>query len=173
MRRVVVLFAALSLGYGMAAAGTIRVALAQTELGLYASEAAYAGHMGERLAEAMRSHPDVVVFPEDIGLPLALVDSYELLRNCATVADAARTLIAADPAALSAAGGKRGWSPVRAWWVRRSEQLGRRYRRVFGTLARQYSVYVVAGSARGSVFRCRSPVRPNLRRTLAVNPPAA
>ncbi|NPV48523.1 MAG: carbon-nitrogen hydrolase family protein [Armatimonadetes bacterium] len=147
MRRLAALLALLGLACGTAGAGTVRVALAQTELRLYPSEAAYVAHMGERLAEAMRSHPDLVVFPEDIGLPLALVDSYDVLRNCATVADAARALIAEEPAALSTMSSRWGWSPARAWLVRHSEQLSRCYRRVFGALARQHSVYVVAGSA--------------------------
>lgn len=127
-------------------AAQLRLALAQTELRLHPDPEAYAAHMAARMAAAMEQKPDLVLFPEDIGLPLALVDDYAVVRDCKTTVEAATALIKAHQADIAPLCGQ-GMSPQRALLTLKAPRVDELYRQVFGGLARQYHVYVAAGSA--------------------------
>lgn len=129
-----------------AGAETTKIALAQTELRLYESPHAFQDHMARRMAAAMAHGPQLVMFPEDIGLPLALVDDYETVKRCETAAEAMGVLArqyGAEIAPLMAG----GLSPARALLKLRGPRIEALYRETFAELARRHRVFIVAGSA--------------------------
>lgn len=127
-------------------ADSIRLALAQTELRLYASPDDYAVHMAQRMQAAMATQPDIVVFPEDIGLPLALVDDHAAVRDCRTIKEAIGALVHAHAAEVNPLT-QHGMTASQALLQVKSARTEALYHRVFGGLAKSHGVYVAAGSA--------------------------
>lgn len=124
----------------------LRLSLAQTELRLYSSPAAFRAHMAARVAAAMAEHPDLIVLPEDIGLPLLLVDDYALVKGCQSVQQAIGRMLAAYSAQTAALCQGRKLTPLRALLTLKAPRAAQLYGEVFAGLARQHRVYITAGS---------------------------
>jgi len=127
-------------------ADRIRLALAQTELRLYPSAGDYAAHMARQMQAAMATQPDLVVFPEDIGLPLVLVDDYAVVKDCRTTRQAIVSLVRAHAAEVNPLTDQ-GMTVSQALLRFKSARTQALYRKTFGGLARRHGVYVAAGSA--------------------------
>ncbi len=138
-----VLFLSVTAGW----AEDLRVALAQTELRLYPGPEAYQAHMADRVAAAMATDPDLIVFPEDIGLTLTMVDDYALVGGCSYVEEAVGTMLYAYWPQISPLVERWGLSPVRALLTLKAPRVEALYRETFGRLARENGVYIAAGSA--------------------------
>ena len=132
-----------------AGAATLQLALAQTELRLYASESRYAAHMARQVALAMEHDPppQLILFPEDIGLPLALIEDYALIHNCSTVSEAMTAVMHTHAATLGREMSEGNLSPGRTFINSRLEYITRVYKETFSTLAQRHGVYIAAGSA--------------------------
>ncbi len=136
----------LLLGSLPAPAATLQLALAQTQLRLYENPAAFAAHMEARVREAMATQPQLIVFPEDIGLPLLLANDGAALRACASIQEA-RELLARRYGAQIAPLVAQGLSPARALLQLLAPPAESFYVQTFSDLARRYNVYIAAGSA--------------------------
>ncbi len=126
--------------------GKYTVAAVQTELRFYASEHDYAAHMAERMAAAMQFKPDLVVFPEDIGLPLAALGDQEALVGVGSLQEALTADVGRHTAEIQPICAKYGVSPQRALFLLKADQMKRVYRDTFSQLSRANSVNIVAGS---------------------------
>lgn len=92
--------------------------------------------------------PTLVVFPEDIGLGLALTADFPALRGCKTLMDAGHVLLERYAGAVQTEQGRGGASAFSALLrVLSKAHVERAYRETFSTLAGEHGVYLCAGSA--------------------------
>ena len=122
------------------------VAIAQTELRFPASAEDYAGHMARQVEAAMEHGPDLIVFPEDIGLPLIALGDLDALAQAESMQSAVMALLARHAEAVGAMIAEHGVSPMRALWLVKDPVISETYRETFSALARDHAVHIVAGS---------------------------
>lgn len=118
----------------------------------YATAGTFSAAMHERM-EAVRplvqpDLPTLVALPEDIGLGLLLCDMLPLVRGCSSLLEAVGVLVEACRGEIEQDPAARDLTPVqgmlRVLTRRKVEPV---YRCVFSGLAREYGVYLSAGSA--------------------------
>ena len=126
--------------------GKYTVAAVQTELRFYASAQEYAAHMAERMAAAMKFKPDLVVFPEDIGLPIVVLGDQDALVGATSLHEAIAAMVQKHMAEIGPICAKYGVSPQRALFLLKSDQVKQLYRDTFSELARENRTNIVAGS---------------------------
>lgn len=122
------------------------VAIAQTELRFWESAEDFAGHMARQVEAAMEHSPDLIVFPEDIGLPLVALGDLDALAQAESMESAMVALLARHAEAVGAMIAAHGVSPMRALWLVKDPVISETYRETFSALARDHAVHIVAGS---------------------------
>ena len=138
-----------SSGAGQPAAAqprTLTVAAVQTRLQFRERPEQFTEHMSQRLAEAMKHRPELVVLPEDIGTPLVALGETETLRDAANLKDALHRMLTRYQAEVATICQQRKVSPVRALWLLKAEEIRRVYESTFSSLARNHQVHIAAGS---------------------------
>lgn len=118
----------------------------------YASIDQFAVAMRLRMEQVARHFqpglPALVVFPEDIGLGLVLSADFPALRSCRTLEQAGRKLLLRHAAAVAQEQLRRPRAAVAALLkVLSDSHVERFYRETFSQLAREFGVYLCAGSA--------------------------
>lgn len=91
-------------------------------------------------------NPLLVVFPEDIGTPLLLIDSCKSIRDKKNFAQAARSLMISNLHNVLKYKIKHGVSSIRALLISKSHDMETEYCRVFSSAAKKSNAYIVAGS---------------------------
>lgn len=126
----------------------------------FSSPSAFQEAMRRLLATIPRTEgvPALVVLPEDIGLGLALTGDYDVLRTCATMAEAVRILLERYSEEIASQMHQLQRPPLGALLSVLSEQYAvPYYNDIFSQLAREFNLYLCAGSA-----PLPSPVDPGL-----------
>lgn len=90
--------------------------------------------------------PLLVVFPEDIGTPFLLFNSYDDIKDKKNFAQAVQSLVMSDLMGVLKYKLKFGISFVRALILSKSIDMDKEYRFIFSTTAKKYNAYIVAGS---------------------------
>lgn len=125
---------------------TFVVAAAQTELRFWPSPDDFAEHMSQRVEAAMAHDPDLIVFPEDIGLPLVGIGDADALQGADTVEEAVGGMIARHSSEVDALVAEHGVSPCRGLWLLKTPAIREIYEETFASLAREHGVHIAAGS---------------------------
>jgi predicted amidohydrolase len=92
------------------------------------------------------SIPLMVVFPEDIGTPILLYNSYEIMNKKYSFADALQSLISSNLAPVLKYKLRFGISFIRALVLSQSIRMEKEYKAAFSIAAKKYNAYIVAGS---------------------------
>jgi predicted amidohydrolase len=124
----------------------IGVCAVQVRLRLYDTPAQFRAHMGHLTALAMRHHPALIVFPEDVGTPLVALGDRALLTRCASLSEAVSALALRHASELAAIRRVRPCSPQRALFLLKGPAMSQAYTETFAALARRYGVLIAAGS---------------------------
>jgi predicted amidohydrolase len=122
------------------------VAAVQSELRFYASEEDFAAHMAEGMAAAMKFKPDLVVFPEDVGLPLVALGDQDALAGVKSLHDAIAALVHKHMAEIGPICTKYGVSPQRALFLFKADQVKQVYTDTFSHIAHENKTPTLAGS---------------------------
>ncbi|MFW6438318.1 MAG: carbon-nitrogen hydrolase family protein [Armatimonadota bacterium] len=122
------------------------VAASQTELRFWQSVEDFAAHMTRRVEEAMEHSPDLIVFPEDIGLPLVALGDADLLDQAESIEDAIEMVMRRHAAEIAPLVAEHAISPQRALWIHKAPRIRAAYERTFSDLAREHTVHIAAGS---------------------------
>lgn len=111
-----------------------------------AFEAKMRGLMEQVAQRIDRSLPTLVVFPEDVGLMLVAQGLQDRVGHVTSVAQAIEAAVRANglAVAITAWWHKLPWVP--ALYLHRHEIIAKTYFEVFSQLAKEYGVYLVAGS---------------------------
>ncbi|MCX7600107.1 MAG: carbon-nitrogen hydrolase family protein [Armatimonadetes bacterium] len=126
---------------------SLKVAAVQARLRFFPTEAQYAAYIMTRVEQAMRYKPDLVVFPEDIGLPLvSLGECYVLCAESRTVEQAISKLVVRHAEELVGLSREVKAGPVRGLLLLKAGRIRRAYQTTFQAAAQRYHVYIVAGS---------------------------
>jgi len=139
---------------------TIRVAAIQMRLRTFATEEAYATTINRWVARAVERKVDLVVFPEDVGLPLMLLGGGPIGKETTRPTSRTATTAPGTATAMRAINRllrehrqeilpmvKRHRMPIlEALSVRLAQRAEPIYRRVFADAARRGEVIVAAGS---------------------------
>jgi predicted amidohydrolase len=126
--------------------GKFTVASAQTQLQFYHGEDDFAAHMAQRVQAAMKSKPDLIVFPEDLGITLVVLGEQDALAGVKTLPDAIKAIVARHIAEIGPLCAKYKVSPQRGLFLVKAAEVKRIYRDTFTRLARENTVHIVAGS---------------------------
>jgi predicted amidohydrolase len=126
----------------------------------YRSPATFAAAVERHMKEAMRTPgegPRLVVFPEDVGLALVVLDDYEAVKGCSSWKEAAGVLITKHQAEVTEIAARHHCSPVRALFLLKGERARQVYANTFAKAAKAHRVTLVAGTAaipdtKGNVF---------------------
>jgi predicted amidohydrolase len=131
----------------------------------YATPEAFAHAMRERMESVSRHFqtnlPALVVFPEDIGLGLVFTNDFSSILDCTKIAQAGVILAARYMLAVGR-WKMRGAISLNAALVKTlsDNHIERIYRETFSRLAKEFGVYLCAGSA---------PIAPDLARATVYN----
>ncbi|MBD3292547.1 MAG: hypothetical protein GF393_06455, partial [Armatimonadia bacterium] len=128
------------------AAADLTVAVAQTELRFWPSAEDFAHHMAERVEAAIARDPDLIVFPEDIGLPLVALGDAEALVGADSLDAAVAAMLARNAETVGKLVAEHGVSPARALWLAKAPLIREAYQEAFAALAITHGVYIAAGS---------------------------
>lgn len=164
---------------GAATAPRVQLVAVQMRLDLddYWTREAFERKVRERMdavaAVIDPSLPTLVVFPEDVGLMLVVQGMEERLAGMDSIATAIETAVRANTVSLLWTRLVRRTSWVPALLLRKNRQMAETYFEVFSAAARDYGVYLVAGSAPlppyriedGEVLWQRGPTRHRVRNT--------
>jgi predicted amidohydrolase len=99
--------------------------------------------------------PLLAVFPEYIGTPVLLFDSYSTIKDKAVFADAVQGLIMANLPSVLRYKLRYGVSFVRALLLSKSIAMENDYVSIFSPAAKKYNAYIVAGSITLPDFKTR------------------
>jgi predicted amidohydrolase len=116
----------------------------------FSSTSAFQEAMRRLLSSIPRSdsRPTLVVLPEDIGLGLALTGDYDVLRTCATIEEAVHLLLERYAEEVTAQLHQQRRPPLGALLSVLSQQYAVPfYYELFSQLAREFGLYLCAGSA--------------------------
>ncbi|MCI0671692.1 MAG: carbon-nitrogen hydrolase family protein [Myxococcaceae bacterium] len=123
----------------------------------YASQETFAAHQRalaeqldarrERDAEGRPLHPALAVWPEMVGAPLGLMGHLERARRCRTTEEAMAAVARAEWPRVLRALGRRPRSLAEALYVTVAPRVHRAMWATFGTIARDFQLWVVAGTA--------------------------
>jgi predicted amidohydrolase len=91
--------------------------------------------------------PNLVAFPEDVGLGLLFVGHWDAVRDCTSLREAAVRIAGLHAGQVEEMARRYRCSPTRALLLARGEEMERVYRETFSHLAAKYRATVVAGSA--------------------------
>lgn len=91
--------------------------------------------------------PTLVVFPEDVGLMLVVQGMRERLQGVETIEEAIQRAVRAHLIPLAITKWRRKLSWVPAFYLYRHRAIAETYFEVFSQVAKEYGVYLVAGSA--------------------------
>lgn len=92
------------------------------------------------------SIPLLVVFPEHIGTPILLFNSYNLVSDKKNFIQAVQSLILANLTGILKYKLRYGISFIRALLLFKTMDMEREYRVVFSSAAKKYNAYIAAGS---------------------------
>ena len=123
----------------------LTICAAQTELRLYSTTKEFQAHMSQRIAAAAGTGAQLVVLPEDIGAPLAMIAGYSDVKTAATLAEAMRILVHKYAAHIDQFL-RVGISPARALLLACAPQMHEVYTTTFSRLAAKHHVWIAAGS---------------------------
>ncbi len=127
--------------------GGFVVVAAQTQLRFWPSADDFAEHMSQRVEAAMEHSPDLIVFPEDIGLPLIALGDFDIVAQAESPEAAIGAMFALHSEAAGALIAEHGVSPQRALWLLKAPMIAEAYQQTFAALAREHEVLIAAGSA--------------------------
>ena len=128
------------------AQGRLTLALAQSALRWYRDAGEFHSHMESFVRRAAEGGADIVAFPEDVGLPLAVVEDLSAIAQTASLAEAAEQLVALRHTELAPLMARYSIGPLRAYLLWRGEWMREVYQSTFSALAREHGITVVAGS---------------------------
>ncbi|MFP4250895.1 MAG: carbon-nitrogen hydrolase family protein, partial [Armatimonadota bacterium] len=123
------------------------VVAAQTEVRFWPSVDDFVEHMSQRVEAAMEHDPDLIVFPEDIGLPLIALGDNDIVARADSPEAAIAAMLMRHSDAAGALVAEHGVSPQRALWLLKAPMIAEAYEETFATLARENAVFIAAGSA--------------------------
>lgn len=112
-----------------------------------AFEAKIRGLMEQVAGETEPGLPTLVVFPEDVGLMLIAQGMRDRLGEVESIAEAIERAVKAHLVPLALTKWRRKLSWVPALYLYKQRAIAETYFDVFSTMAREYGVYLVAGSA--------------------------
>lgn len=121
-------------------------------LGDYASEAAFQSKMrsvAEHVARAIEPGASdvLLVYPEDLGLGLALTPDFHLISDCRTLAEAGRRIAIRHAYSIAMICSRHKTPLARALFIRMSPTVKRVYRDTFSLLAKEFGFYIFGGTA--------------------------
>ncbi len=122
------------------------VAAAQIALRFFESPDDFAMTVEEWTARAKDAGAQLLVFPEDIGLPLVCIDDYELASQATAILPVAKGLIRRYWPAILGALFKPGFAPRRAIFCHKAARMQDIYTRALSLAARRHEMTLVAGS---------------------------
>ena len=149
----IALTALASLSFAQEAAGQIQLVAVQMTLDLddYWTAEAFEAKIRQRMeavaAATDSSLPTLVVFPEDVGLMLVVQGMQERLEGIASISEAISTVVSSQAVPLAWTRLIRWKSWVPALFLRHNRRIAEQYFTVFGDVAEEHGVYLVAGSA--------------------------
>lgn len=100
----------------------------------------------EALKKADASCPTLTVFPEHIGTPMILFNSYNAVHEKPSFSQAVSYLVNSNLSSVLSFKVKYGISFIRALLLSSTKSMEREYRTVFSGCAKKYGVYIAAGS---------------------------
>ena len=98
-------------------------------------------------AHARTQGADIVVYPECVGLVLALADDVDITEQSPDISRAVALVVERRRQTVTTVMESYPVGPTRALLFARSEAVRRRYEGVFSDVARSHGLYVVAGTA--------------------------
>lgn len=123
---------------------------ARIDVEVFRSEDTFKAAVDRLMKQAVRSLPEgvprLVVFPEDFGAGLLLLDSDDALEGATGLRGAVASLVRQHFTAVTTRRMRHrvGW--VRALTLHKAEDVFRVYRRTFAEAARQYDAHILAGT---------------------------
>lgn len=133
--------------------GLVQLVAVQMTLDLddYWSRDAFASKIRRLMEQVARritpGLPTLVVFPEDVGLMLAVQGMRERLQGVESIEGAIERAVKAHLIPLAVTKWRRKLSWVPAFYLYKHRTIAETYFDVFSTMAKEYGVYLVAGSA--------------------------
>lgn len=92
------------------------------------------------------NHPLLVTFPEDIGTPMLIFDSYNAVKKTESFAAAVQNLILIYLPSVIRYKIKYGVSFIRALMLSQSPKMENMYTSIFSWASKKYNAYIVGGS---------------------------
>jgi predicted amidohydrolase len=148
-----------SAGENASALRKVRVAAVQMRLRVFADESEYAGTIDEWTRRAARRGARLVVFPEDVGLPLTIMGSNGAARVASSAPASAEAgsdtttamlviaaLLQEQSKEVKSLADRHGMTMLEALSARTASKAEPIYRRAFAAAARRNRVFVAAGS---------------------------
>lgn len=102
--------------------------------------------MDEIRSKVDRDLPLLVAFPEDMGTPILLFDSYSIIKDKASFAHAVQSLIAANLPGVLKYKLRYGVSFIRSLLLSKGPDMEREYINIFSNTSKKYNAYIAAGS---------------------------
>lgn len=124
----------------------MRVAAVQSALRFYKSPEEFASTIDAWVARARQVGARLVVFPEDIALPLICIDDYDLTQQAGSIETLARKMVLRHWLAVLWGLVRRGVGGRRSLFVRKAARMRELYVSAFSSAARRHELHVVAGS---------------------------
>lgn len=124
----------------------IGIAAVQAKVQWYQTAEDFKQHMTELVTQAMTYKPQLIVFPEHLGTPLFGLGYADTLLNSPSVETAMMTIMGKEQAGLTAMMMKHNVGPMRAFILARAKEMRTAYVETFSGLARENSVYILAGT---------------------------
>jgi predicted amidohydrolase len=129
-----------------AAEDDFTVAAVQAELRFWPTADNFTEHMSRLVEESMQHDPDLIAFPEDIGLPLVGLGDTDVLTGADSLQAAVTAMLARHAGTVGERVAAHGVSPQRALWLAKAPTVCEVYRETFSALAAEHDVHIVAGS---------------------------
>lgn len=128
-----------------APAGELTVVAVQTELRLYTTAEQFNEHMAELVEQAATHEPDLIVFPEDVGIGLLALGAPEQVMSATSMDQVMGAVMAVKgPEVMQIAA--RGVPLPRALMLAQAPAMRAAWVGAFAALAAQTGVYIAAGT---------------------------
>mgnify|MGYP001054568955 CR=1 FL=1 len=128
-----------------APAGELTVAAVQTELRLYTTAEQFSEHMAELMEEAVAHEPDLIVFPENVGIGLLALGAPEQVMSATSMDQVMGAVMAVRGQEVMQIAG-RGVPLPRALMLVQAPAMRAAWVGAFSALAVQTDVYIAAGT---------------------------
>lgn len=129
----------------VASASELTVAAVQTELRLYTTAEQFDEHMTELVEEAAADEPDLIVFPEDIGIGLLALGAPAQVTAASSMNDVMRAVMTVKGREVMEIAG-RGVPLPRALMLAQAPAMRAAWVGTFSALAAEAGVYIAAGT---------------------------